>query len=142
MNGFVQDIRYGWRSLWKTPGFAAVAIATLALGIGANSAIFSVVDAVLLRPLPFRDPDRLVQIFQPIAGSDGVRNSMSYLDAADFRAMSHVFTGIASYRPESLTITGEGDPLRARGMVVSSNLMDVLGIPPQAGASLSPEDDR
>ncbi len=142
MNGLFQDIRYGWRSLWKTPAFAAVAIATLALGIGANSAIFSVVDAVLLRPLPFRDPDRLVQILEPISGSEGPRDSESYLDVADFRTMNRVFTGIATYRSESFALTGAGDPLHARGMVVSSNLMDVLGISPQAGSSFSPEDDR
>ena len=142
MTGLAQDVRFALRSFRKSPGFTAVAIVTLALGIGANSAIFSVVDAVLLRPLPFRDPDRLVQISQPISGSEGARNSESYLDVADFRAMNRVFTGIATYRPESFALTGQGDPLHLRGNVVSSNLTALLGIPPAHGAGFTPADDQ
>ena len=142
MNGLGQDVRFALRSFRKSPGFTAVAVVTLALGIGANSAIFSVVDAVLLRPLPFRDPGRLVQIFEPLSEGQGARNSQSYLDVQDFRSMNRVFTGIATYRSESFTLTGEGEPLHARGTVASSNLMEVLGIAPELGRSFTPADDR
>jgi putative ABC transport system permease protein len=140
MNSILQDLRYAFRSLRKTPAFTAVAVITLALGIGANTAIFSIVDAVLLRPLPFPEPDRLVQIW-PGGGPD-VGKSHSYPDVADWRTMSHSFSGIATYRPESFALTGDGEPLHVRGSVVSANLMDVLGIAPALGRSFSPADDR
>ena len=137
-----QDLRYAWRSLRKTPVFSLVAVTTLALGIGANTAIFSVVNAVLLRPLPFADPGRLVQLWQPLPGSPDPRNSMSYLDVADFRGMNHVFSGIASYRWGDFTLTADRQPLHIRGSVVSSELMPLLGSVPALGEILPPSGDR
>jgi len=142
VNTIFQDLRYAARSLRKTPTFTAVAVVTLALGIGVNTAIFSVVNAVLLRPLPFHDPDRLVQLRQPSPGGDRSGESQSYLDVADWRAMNRSFSAIGTYRGENTTLTGDGEPLHLRAAVVSHEVFPLLGVAPALGHALPAESDR
>jgi putative ABC transport system permease protein len=126
-----QDIGYALRSLRKAPGFAAVAVATLALGIGANTAIFSVVNGILLRPLPFQDPDRLVMV---AASYDGRRAApASPANIVDWQTQNHSFTSIAIVGGQSAVLTGSGDPERLRGSEVSADFFTVLGVKPVVG---------
>jgi len=106
------DLKYAVRGLRNNPGFAAVAILTLALGIGANTAIFSVVNAVLLRPLPYSQPERLVQVYS--AGFQEGRFSMSYPDIEQLRAMQQVFGGVAGYDTHEFNFTGSGILAKSR----------------------------
>ena len=104
----IQDLRYAWRTLLKTPGFTAVAVLTLALGIGANTAVFSVLDAVVLRPLPYPQPDKLVSV-QCRNPRTGLSQNLSYPDFFDFRGQNHVFEHLVTYRDDHFT----ADRLRA-----------------------------
>ncbi|HET7453780.1 MAG TPA: ABC transporter permease, partial [Thermoanaerobaculia bacterium] len=131
--------RYAFRSLRKSPGFAAVAIATLALGIGANTAIFSVVDAVVLRPLPYRDPQRLVMLWERRPKSDHV--VASYPDFLDWRDRSRSFDGAAAYSGWTFNLTGNGPPERVDSAVVSAGFFDVLGVTPHLGRGFRPEEE-
>src|SRR5688572_17905419 len=114
-----QDLRYGVRMLLKSPGFTLIAILTLALGIGANTAMFSVVHAVLLQPLPFHEPERLVRVLRSSAGNQ--RSQLSFPDFADFRARQSVFEHMAVWRSSDYTMTGVGDPVNLLGVVVSAD---------------------
>src|SRR5919202_1322542 len=123
------DVRYAARVLLRQPGFAAVAVVTLALGIGANTAIFSVVDAALLRSLPYRDPARLVHLWETQRSRDFEQREASYPDFQDWRAGGReVFEGLAGYVQSSFTLVNEGVPERARGAAVTPNFFDVLGV--------------
>jgi putative ABC transport system permease protein len=126
--------------LLKKPGFTVVAILALALGIGANTAIFSVVNGVLLRPLPFEDPDRLVRIGEWSQQVPGM--SISYPNLQDWRAQQQVFTQIAATRFNSYNLTGTDEPERLQGRDVSANFFDVLGVKPALGRSFLPEEDH
>ena len=106
MTGLLHDLRFAFRSLRKSPGFALVSILTLALGIGANTAVFSVVNVVLLDPLPFREPDRLAQVWTSGPRSGGQGDWASFPDFLDWRQHSRVFEEMAAYRPRAFTITG------------------------------------
>jgi putative ABC transport system permease protein len=117
--------------LRRRPGFTAVAVLTLALGIGANSAIFSVVNAVLLKPLPYPEPGRLVSIYESLP--QGGTGSVSVPNLLDWRAQSDVFTGIAAYQYGDFNLQEEQQPVRAAGFYVSPNFFDVLGATPEAG---------
>ena len=142
MESLVQDVRYGLRMLWKSPGFTAVAVITLALGIGANSAIFSVVNTVLLRPLSFPNSDRLVSVFEskPSAGID--RFSVSPPNFFDWRDQNSVFSGIAAYTPNPAALTNRGDAQRIVALLASPNLMTVLGAQPFLGRSFLDEEGQ
>jgi putative ABC transport system permease protein len=132
-----KDLRYGARTLLKQPGFTLIAVLTLGLGIGANTAIFSVVNAVLLRPFPYRAPERLV-ILQD-RGSSGA----SYPNFADWRAQSKVFDSISAVRGnESYNFTGAGEPERVQGRIVSAEFFSTLGIEPVLGRDFVAEEDR
>jgi putative ABC transport system permease protein len=136
-----QDIRYGLRMLRNSPGFAAVAILTMALGIGANTAIFSLVSAVLFRALPYRDPARLVWVtnFVPSQGENIVFQNVY----AGWRDQSHVFENIAAYLPSAEhTLTGAGFPERMQGVQVTASFLDVLGVAPQIGRNFLPQEGR
>ena len=135
-----QDIRYGLRMLAKSPGFTSVAILTLALGIGANTAIFSVVSAVLLRSLPFPAPKKLVRVVS-VRAHDNAPDNASYPDFTDWRAQSHAFSQMAAYRTESLTLTGQGNPAHIDGAVVSAELFPLLGVRPILGRTFLSEED-
>ena len=141
MGQFLQDLRFGARSLSRSPGFAAVALATLALGIGANTAIFSVVDAVLLRPLPFPSADRLVAVVQTMP-SRGIRgNGASYLNYEDWRSRARSFKHLAAIRMHDYTLTGHGDPDLVTAGTVTSNLFRVCEDMPLLGRTLTAIDD-
>ena len=136
------DIRFAVRSLIKRPGFAGVAIATLALGIGANAAIFSVVNAVLLRPRPFPDVDRIVRVRGATIGASGFDN-LSPMDFFDFRSRAKRFDRIAAFNNYAdATLTGAGDPERIVGTRVSADFFGVLHVPPAMGRDFTAEDDQ
>lgn len=136
----LQDARYALRWLRKSPGFTAAAILTLALGIGANSAIFSVVDAVMLRPLPVERPEQLVMVF--VRDLQGQRDWVSQPDFEDWRSQSQSFQGVASFVPQSVNLTGTEEPTRVIGNFVSSNFFSVLGVSPALGRAFTPGKDR
>src|SRR6516162_9635578 len=135
-----QDVRYGLRMLRKSPGFTIVAVLTLALGVGANTAIFSIVDAVLLRSLPYRDPDRLVRIFfnEPGVGLRDVRFSKPELD--DLRTRAGVFEDVTPIFEGSENLTGAGQPERLEGVNGSFSYFSMLGVTPQIGRLFGPQD--
>jgi putative ABC transport system permease protein len=130
----VQDLRYGLRQLRRNPGFTAVAVLTLALGIGANTAIFSVVNAVLLRPLPFRDPSRLVLLWSrfPRWGFSGP-GALTDPDFVEWRKQNRVFGQVAAFRGQTSNLTGEGEPERLLGTTVTASFFPLLGVSPELG---------
>jgi predicted permease len=139
MTGFWQDVRYGAHLLRNHFAFTMVAALTLAIGIGATTTIFGVVDAVILRPLPFADPDRLVQIWETNPNGDDF--SSSEPNFLDFLAENRSLVGLGAFRPTELAVTGDGEPKNLRGVAVSQSLFPVLGIRPALGRVFSPEED-
>jgi predicted permease len=135
-----QDLRYGVRVLAKSPGFSLIAILTLALGIGANTAIFSVVNGVLLNPLPFHHPDQLVSMFQEIPNFKN--GSISYPNFTDWRRMNTTFAGMAAYRSVGFNLSGNGEPERLHGEMISAGFFEILGVNPLMGRTFSLEEDR
>jgi putative ABC transport system permease protein len=145
MTGLLQDVRYALRQLRKSPGFAAVAVITLALGIGANTAIFSVVNAVLVRPLGFKEADRLVRIWHvpPPKSFPGMTTfSVSAANYLDWEGQNHVFDRMAIYDYRGFTLTGGDKPEQVDAVGVSSGFFATLGVPPMLGRVLSPEEDQ
>jgi putative ABC transport system permease protein len=140
METLIQDVRYGFRMLCKSPGFTAVAILTLALGIGANTAIFSVVDAVLLRPLPYANPTQLVLLPETNPKQGITDAGMAYPSLVELQDYSHAFSAIAGLASHSLTLTGRGEPSEARTIVVTQNFFSVFGTKPLLGRTLLPAD--
>ncbi|HYG10021.1 MAG TPA: ABC transporter permease [Pyrinomonadaceae bacterium] len=137
-----QDLSYGLRMLLKNPGFTLVAVIALALGIGANSAIFSVVNTVLLRPLPYQDPERLVMVWEDDTKGGYPRDTPSAANYADWRDQNQVFEGMAAMANMSFNLTGTGEPERLDGRRVSANLFPLLGVEPQLGRAFLPEEDQ
>jgi len=137
-----QDIRYGIRMLLKAPSVSIVATIALALGIGANTAIFSVVNAVLLRPLPFEHSEELMNVWEtdPIRGYK--RGSSSYLNFADLRDQNHVFEHMSSYHSNDFILTGRGESTRLQGAVVNADLFPLLGVTPVIGRGFLPDEDK
>jgi putative ABC transport system permease protein len=135
-----QDLRHGARMLWKNPGFTLIAGLTLSLGIGANTAIFSVVYALLLRPLPFHEPERLAVLSDK--GRAGMRMSISYPNYIDWRERAQSFEGMASVRSHPFNLTGVDKPAQLRGRMVNWNFFHLLGVQPQLGRLFVAEDDR
>ncbi len=145
MENRIEDIRYGLRVLRKTPGFTAVAVLTLALGIGANSAIFSVVNAVLLRPLPFRDPGRLMVVWHtpPQKSFPGVTKFVvSPANYLDWRDQNHVFEQMSAVGFGNFNLTGMGQPESVEGRAVSADFFSVLGVQPVLGRGFLEEEDQ
>ena len=140
MNTLLQDVRYAVRTLARSPGFTLVAVLTLALGIGANTAIFSAVNAVLLKPLPYPGSDRLVQVMS--TGFRGVRFGVSFPDLHDLRALSQDFTGVAATTTQRYNLTGAGDPREVQAAAVTADLFDVLHVRPEIGHAFTAADDR
>jgi putative ABC transport system permease protein len=140
MNTFLQDLRYAVRMLRQTPVFTAVAVLTLALGIGANSAIFSIVDTVLLRPLPYQDPERLVVVWEKPPG--GRRNSVSAANFLDWRDQNKVFEHLVAIGFGSFNLSGGEQPEQVSGMRVSAAYFQMLGARPALGRAFLGEDDR
>ncbi len=141
MNNLLQDLRYSARMFLKNPGFTAVAIITLALGIGANSTIFSFVNGVMLRPLPYRNPERLVLLDEtaPKRGIDSM--NVSFPNFADWRERNQVFEGIAAFIEGSYTLTGKGEPEQFPAARISHGLFEILGVAPVEGRTFRPEED-
>lgn len=145
MNGLRQDLRFGLRQLRKSPGFAAVAVITLALGIGANTAIFSVVNNVLLRPLAFQDPDQLVRIWHvpPAKSSPGMSLfAVSAANYIDWEKQNHGFQQMAIYTFHGFTLTGTQTPEQVQASAVSSGFFATLGVQPMLGRVFSPDEDQ
>jgi predicted permease len=136
----MQDLRYGARMLVKNPGFTAIAVLTLALGIGANTVVFSIINAVLFRPRPVAEPERLVELY-----SSDARNpygGAGYQDYLSFRDQGEVFSGLAAYRPKRFKLGGEDGVEPVIGEMVSGNYFDVLGVKAFSGRTFLPEEDR
>lgn len=142
METLIQDIRYGLRTLRKSPGFTTVAVITLALGIGANTAIFSVVNTVLLAKLPYRDPDRLVMVWGINPQQGGEIFPVSPGVFAAWKSESKVFAGVAASTDDLDTITGAGDPEMVVGYDFSADYFNVIGAKPELGRTFLPEEDR
>ncbi|MBD0373379.1 MAG: ABC transporter permease [Pyrinomonadaceae bacterium] len=141
MTNLWQDIRFGFRMLMKTPGFTLIAIITMMLGIGANTTIFSVVNAILLRPLPVAQPERLVNLHA--TSPDGSSfHSFSYPDYVDYRDQNAVFDGLTAYTINTYSLTTAGQSERIFGIVTSENFFTVMGIRPTAGRFYTAEDNR
>jgi putative ABC transport system permease protein len=132
----VQDVRYGLRNIRRSPGFALVVILTLALGIGANTAIFSVVRAVLLRPLPYPSAERLVRLGEATAKAQGF--SVTWINYRHWRAENHTFEEMAGYETARLTLTGRDEPLVTRDAVVTNEFFALTGMQPLLGRVFSP----
>ena len=139
LENFVKDVRYGLAGLRREPGFASVAIGVLALGIGANTAVFSVVDGALLKPIPFRDPERIVRMWEK--PPNGV-NSTTALNFVELNRRLRTFEAFSAEADINATVEINGEPSRLAGRLVSWNHFDVFGVPPILGRAFRPEEDR
>ena len=142
METFWQDLRYGFRMLAKYPGFTAIAVVSLALGIGANTAIFSVVNAVLLRALPFHEPDRLVMVWEDVSFAGFPRNTPAPANYADWKARNETFEDMAAVNELSFSLTGDGEPERIVVHGATGSFFSLLGVEPVLGRTILPDDDR
>src|SRR5690349_10258877 len=140
MNAVLRDLRYGLRRLGSAPGFTAIAILTLALGIGANVAIFTVVNAVLIRRLPFRDPDQLVRIAADARATNGRNIGISQPELDDLRDRAGVFEGVTALWPVSASLLGGDRPERVEVLVTSPNYFQLLGASAVLGRVYGPAD--
>jgi hypothetical protein len=139
MDTLIQDLRYGIRTLLKKPGFAAIAILMLAIGIGANTAIFSVVNGVLLRPLPYRDSERVITVWQ-----NDVQKGLERVDVApanflDWQEQNQVFGEMSIIEPFGFSLTGQGEPEAIRCWLVSAGFFKILGADAMLGRTFLPE---
>src|SRR5687768_8339239 len=143
MDSIIKDIRYGLRSLLKRPGYTAIALVALALGIGANTAIFSLVNAVVIQPLPYPDPDRLVWVWGNIRNG-GNRASVAPLDFVDFRNQNKTFEQFAASFtvPLPVNLTGSGEPERLMASGVTGNYFDTFGVVPALGRGFTLENEK
>ena len=141
MLGLWQDLRYGAKTLVKNWGFTVVAVASLALGIGANTTIFSFANALLLRPLPVEEPERLVAVTTSYVGS-GLYGPTSLPDYEDLRDRNEVFSGVAAHSYFPMALTGDSRPEVVMGQLVTWNYFSVLGVEPFLGRSFLPEEDQ
>src|SRR5437762_12452327 len=138
MKNFLADLRFGSRRLRKSSGFALTTIAVLALGIGANAAVFSVVDAVLLRSLPLRDPERVVMIWEKnpaLGGSIGERVPSGYVNFLEWQRQATQFEGIAGFEDANFNLTSGPEPERIEGARASANIFTLFGVKPALGTS-------
>jgi predicted permease len=140
LENVLQDVRYGARTLRKSPGFTAVAILTLALGIGVNTALFSVVNGVLLNPLPYPQANQLVGLWWD--RTPGQHSSVPYLNFLDWQKQSTAFSSLGAYLQDNMIVTGAGEPERVDGVKISANFFDLLGVKPLLGRSFRPEEDQ
>jgi len=141
MQTLLQDLRYGARMLLKKPGFTLIAVITLGLGIGANTAIFSVVNSVLLRPLPFKDPDRVMIVWERRANSGEVNIPISGHEFVGWREQSSAFERMALIRGDGFTLTGNGEPEAVSAERVTAEFFSVLDVTPLLGRAFAPGED-
>ena len=142
MHTIIQDLQYAFRMLFKNPGITTVAILTLAVGIGPNSAIFSVVDVLVLRPLPFENIDRIMTLEMSPEGHPDEEEGASAADFLDWREQNTVFEQMAAYEVTNVNITGIGDPEYVSGALVTANIFDVIGIKAAHGRLFLPDEDE
>lgn len=142
METFWQDLRFGLRQLLGKPGFTLIAILSLALGIGANTAIFSLVDAVLLRPLPFHEPERLAIVWEDATRVGFPRNTPAPANYADWKAQNQTFEDMAALSWGNYALTEEGEPEKVESQEVTANFFGLLGVKPVLGRTFTPEEDR
>jgi putative ABC transport system permease protein len=142
MGTILQDLRYGIRVLWKSPGVTLIAVLALALGIGANTAIFSVVNAVLLRPLPYAQPEQLVVMWRTTPKRGITQGSSSFLNFADYRAQNSSFAALTAYSSTSSALAGRETPAQVQGIRATADFFKVLGTGPLMGRTFMPEDER
>jgi putative ABC transport system permease protein len=142
MNSFWQDLRYGARTLLRKPGFTAIAVVTLALGIGANTAIFSVVNAVLLKPLPYPEPERLVRVYSEFPTMSLLKFWMSPPEFMDLQKEAQSFESVGAWSTGGVNVGTEAEPLRVTSAQVTRGLVDALGVQPAQGRNFTPEEDR
>jgi putative ABC transport system permease protein len=142
MGTVLQDLRYSFRMLWKSKSFTLIAVITLALGIGANTAIFTVIDAALLRPLPYREPARLVHLWETPPQQQFQQREASYPDYLDWKEQNQVFEGVAGYSRRSFTLTGRDTPDQLQGAAVTDSFFDVLGVAALRGRSFQKGEDQ
>jgi predicted permease len=140
MHTFWQDARYGARLLWKNRGFTIIAVLTLALGIGANTALFSVVDGVLLSPLPYNQPERLVALYTSRMQFD--KGSISYPNFLDWQRENRTFSQMAAYRSDDFNLTGQGEPERLNTQMISATFFPLLGVRPVVGRLFTEQEDH
>jgi hypothetical protein len=140
MMSFWQDVRYGLRMLAKNPAFTVIAVLTLALGIGANTALFSVVNGVLLKRIPFPNPDQLYAVYDASPTFD--LNSISYPNFIDWHKQNHSFAKLAAFRTENYNLTGAGEPERLHAHMISEEFFAAYGINPVLGRNFRPEEDQ
>jgi putative ABC transport system permease protein len=138
----VQDVRYGARGLIRNRGFAVVAVLTLALGLGANTAVFSVINTVFLEPLPYREPERLAVVWEDATFVGYPRDTPAPGNFLDWERQNSSFEGMAAMRTLDLNLTGDGEPLRVSTMATTANLFSLLGVAPEIGRGFLPEEDR
>src|SRR4030095_6498361 len=142
METFLQDLKYALRMLRKNPAFTAVAILTLAVGIGANSAIFSVLNSVLLRPLPYRQPDQLVRVYSEFPTMKLQKFWISPPEMLDIQREAKSWEAIGAWAPGGQNVGTESEPLRVTSASITRSLIDVLGVPPERGRNFTEEEDR
>ncbi|HEY6660198.1 MAG TPA: ABC transporter permease, partial [Pyrinomonadaceae bacterium] len=142
MESLRSDIRYAFRSLLKRPGFTLIAVVTLALGIGANTAIFSAINALLLKPLPFPELDRVVAIWDKLPSRGVLHNEVAMANYLDWQSQSKSFEQLAIYRWWSANLTGVDTPERIQGFLVTANYLDAIGMKPIMGRNFNPEENQ
>src|SRR6266540_7322483 len=142
METLLQDIRFGVRMLGKNGAFTFVALLTLALGIGANTAIFSIVNAIVFRPLPYTAPQQLVGVWNRDLKRPGSQYPSSLPIVRDWQQQGHVFSGVAAYAFNRFHVSGNEGPDETRGVFTTPNFFDVMGVTPVLGRALQPADDR
>jgi putative ABC transport system permease protein len=142
MDSLLRDLKFSARSLFKRPALTIIAILTLAIGIGANSAIFSFINALLLKPLPFPDPERVVALWEKIPSRGVERNEVTVADYLDWRSQNKTFEQLGIYRWWSTNLTGSDSPERVQGFQVTPNFLDIVGVKPLLGRGFSAEEDQ
>src|SRR5580693_9300194 len=140
MRTLLEDLHHAIRMLLKSPGFAAISILTLALGIGANTALFSVVNGVLLNPLQYPHSEQLVAVYQKTSGFD--QGPVVYLNFLDWQRDTQTFSSMAIYRNQNYNVTGSAEAERLAGYMISAGFFSTLGVQPVLGRTFRPEDDR
>src|SRR5712692_239895 len=142
MNTLIKDISYALRGLWRNRAFTVVALVSLALGIGANAAIFSLVNAVLLRALPFAEPERLVMVWEDQSSIGFPRFDVAPASYVDWKAQNQVFDDMAALNWKDFNLTGDGEPERILAHGVTANFFPLVGIQPVIGRNFSVEEDK
>src|SRR5437016_1837668 len=142
MDSLLRDLKFSVRSLLKRPVLTIIAIVTLAIGIGANSAIFSTINALLLKPLPFPDPERIVAFWEKIPSRGIERNELAVANYLDWNAQNKSFEQLGMYRWWSTNLTGADSPERVQGFQVTPNFLDIVGVKPLLGRGFSGDEDQ